>query len=192
MTDLSFDEMWECILACDRTYDGQFFTAVKTTKIYCRPSCRSRKPKKSNVEFYQDIGQVEAAGYRPCKRCQPEIEHSPHIMLVRSVIAYLLQHYKERLQLRDISDHIGISSYYLERVFKEETGETPRIYLEKIRMDKAVYLLKSSDLTNLEICNRIGFHSPSNFYKVFRKYHHCSPTEFRDVTDKQQRREVKA
>jgi len=50
--NLSFEEMWEKIIACDKTYDGIFYTAVKTTKIYCRPSCRSRKPKKVNVEFY--------------------------------------------------------------------------------------------------------------------------------------------
>lgn len=82
---LSFEEMWEKIIACDKKYDGLFFTAVKTTKIYCRPSCRSRKPKKINVEFYTNIEAVENAGYRACKRCQPEVEHSPHIELVQSV-----------------------------------------------------------------------------------------------------------
>lgn len=180
MIDLSFEEMWERIVACDRMYDGQFYTAVKTTKIYCRPSCRSRKPKKCNVEFYDRMDQVEAAGYRPCKRCQPEVEHSPHVALVQSVISYLLQHYRQRIVLQDIADHIGMSSYYLERVFKEETSETPHTYLEKIRMDKAGYLLKNTDLKNLEICYRVGFHSPSNFYKVFRKRQHCSPSEYRD------------
>ncbi|WP_025027878.1 bifunctional transcriptional activator/DNA repair enzyme AdaA [Caldalkalibacillus mannanilyticus] len=176
---LSFDEMWEIIIACDRTYDGLFFTAVKTTKIYCRPSCRSRKPKKTNVEFYFDMNEVEKAGYRACKRCQPEVEHSPHMELVQKVIAYLVNHYKQRLTLQDIANHVGVSPFYLERLFKQETSETPRTYLEKIRIDKAGHLLRSTNRTNLEICYEVGFQSPSNFYKAFRRITNCSPSEFR-------------
>ncbi len=177
--NLSFEEMWERIMACDSKYDGLFFTAVKTTKIYCRPSCRSRKPKKVNVEFYQDIKAVEEAGYRPCKRCQPEIELSPHIEVVRNIITFLVNNYKQNLKLKDISESVGLSPYYLERLFKQETSETPRTYLEKIRIDKAGHLLKSTTLTNLEICYEVGFQSPSNFYKAFRNLKDCSPSEYR-------------
>ncbi|MFY4775738.1 bifunctional transcriptional activator/DNA repair enzyme AdaA [Metabacillus sp. RGM 3146] len=177
--DFSFDEMWEKVVACDRKYDGLFFTAVKTTKIYCRPSCRSRMPKKGNVEFYFNMKEAEKAGYRACKRCQPEVEHSPNVSLVQNVIAFLVKNYKQKLTLQDISNHIGVSPYYLERLFKEETAETPRTYLEKIRVDKAAHLLKTTDLTNLEVCYEVGFHSPSNFYKVFRRFKECSPSEFR-------------
>lgn len=180
-TNLSFDEMWEKIIACDKTYDGIFFTAVITTKIYCRPSCRSRKPKKENVEFYHDINEVEKAGFRACKRCQPNVEHSPHIGLVKNVITFLVNHYKQKLVLQDVANHVGVSSYYLERLFKQETSETPRTYLEKIRVDKAAHLLKTTDRTNLEICYEVGFQSPSNFYKVFRRLNNCSPTEYRNL-----------
>jgi AraC family transcriptional regulator of adaptative response / methylphosphotriester-DNA alkyltransferase methyltransferase len=183
--NLSFEEMWEKIIACDRKYDGLFFTAVKTTKIYCRPSCRSRKPKKVNVEFFNDINEVEKAGFRACKRCQPESEHSPHIGIVRNVIAFLVNHYKQKVELQDIANHVGVSSYYLERLFKQETSETPRNYLEKIRVDKAAHLLKSTDRTNLEICYEVGFQSPSNFYKVFRRLKNCSPSEYRNFLSKE-------
>nr|WP_312474039.1 Ada metal-binding domain-containing protein [Neobacillus sp.] len=179
--NLSFDEMWEKIINCDRTYDGLFFTAVKTTKIYCRPSCRSRKPKKINVEFYHDIKEVEKAGFRACKRCQPEVDHSPHIGLVRNVNSFLVNHYREKLVLQDIANHVGVSPFYLERLFKQETSETPRTYLEKIRIDKAAYLLRSTDRTNLEICFEIGFQSSSNFYKAFRRLKNCSPSEYRNL-----------
>lgn len=177
--NLSFEEMWEKIIACDRKYDGLFFTAVKTTKIYCRPSCRSRKPKKVNVAFYYDIDEVEAAGFRPCKRCRPEVEHSPHIEVVQNSVSFLVNHYKQNVVLKDIADYVGLSPYYLERIFKQETAETPRMYLEKIRVDKAAHLLKSTKLSNLEICYEAGFQSPSNFYKVFRSQHNCSPSEYR-------------
>ncbi|WP_410770350.1 bifunctional transcriptional activator/DNA repair enzyme AdaA [Fontibacillus sp. BL9] len=180
--NLSFDEMWEKIIACDPTYDGLFYTAVKTTKIFCRPSCRSRKPKKENVEFYYDIRQVEQAGFRACKRCQPEVVHSPHTGIITDTIQFLVNHYKQRLVLQDIADHVGISSFYLERLFKQETSETPRTYLEKIRIDKAAHLITSTNQTNLEICYEAGFQSPSNFYKAFRRLKHCSPNEYRTHT----------
>jgi AraC family transcriptional regulator, regulatory protein of adaptative response / methylphosphotriester-DNA alkyltransferase methyltransferase len=184
--NFSFDEMWEKVIACDRSYDGLFFTAVKTTKIYCRPSCRSRKPKKRNVEFYLVMSEAEKAGYRACKRCQPEAEHSPHEALVRSVMVYLAENYKVNLTLEDISSHIGVSPYYLERLFKKETLETPRTYLEKIRIDKAAFLLKSTGLTNLDICYEVGFQSPSNFYRVFRRMKNCTPSEYRNRVSKEE------
>jgi AraC family transcriptional regulator, regulatory protein of adaptative response / methylphosphotriester-DNA alkyltransferase methyltransferase len=176
----SFEEMWEKILDCDRSYDGLFYTAVKTTKIYCRPSCRSRKPKKKNVEFYAEMVEAEQAGYRACKRCQPEAEHSPNETLVRTVMLYLAEHYRINLTLEDLSTQIGVSPFYLERLFKKETQETPRTYLEKIRIDKAAFLLKSTGLTNLDICYEVGFQSPSNFYRVFRERKNCTPSEYRN------------
>ncbi|MGG1484946.1 Ada metal-binding domain-containing protein [Peribacillus castrilensis] len=182
--NLSFEEMWEKIIACDPKYDGLFFTAVKTTKIYCRPSCRSRKPKKINVKFYHDIDEVEKAGFRACKRCQPEVDDSPKMGLVRDVIAFLVNQYNQKVELKDIANHVGVSSYYLERLFKKETLETPRSYLEKIRVDKAAYLLTSTSRTNLEICLEVGFQSPSNFYKVFRRMKNCSPSEYRNLNHK--------
>ncbi|WP_342415049.1 Ada metal-binding domain-containing protein [Paenibacillus sp. FSL R10-2782] len=179
--NLSFEEMWEKIMACDRKYDGLFFTAVKTTRIYCRPSCRSKKPKKVNVEFYDDIDTVEKAGFRACKRCQPHMDHSPYIRLVQTVVTFLVNHYKERLVLQNIADYAGVSPFYLDRIFKQETSETPRTYLEKIRVDKAAYLLKSTERANLEICYETGFQSPSNFYKAFRCLKQCSPSEYRKL-----------
>ncbi|KGR76149.1 bifunctional transcriptional activator/DNA repair enzyme AdaA [Ureibacillus sinduriensis] len=182
---LTFEEMWEKIIDCDSKYDGLFFTAVKTTKIYCRPSCRSRKPKKINVDFYYDIQEVESAGFRACKRCQPAADLSPNTELVRKVTAFLVNQYKQKLELRDISNHVGISTFYLERLFKKETSETPRTYLEKIRVDKAAYLLKNTGQTNLEICYEVGFQSPSSFYKVFRRLKNCSPSEYRSQIRKE-------
>lgn len=177
--NLSFEEMWDKIIACDQKYDGLFFTAVKTTKIYCRPSCKSRKPKKINVDFYFDRKEVEEAGFRACKRCQPEVEHSPNVQHIREITSHLVNHYKQQLLLKDIADHVGLSPFYLERLFKQETGDTPRSYLEKIRVDKAAHLLQSTTQTNLEICFEVGFQSPSNFYRVFRRWKNCSPSEYR-------------
>lgn len=179
----SFDEMWGKVIACDRKYDGLFYTGVKTTKIYCRPSCRSRKPKKINVEFYSTMAEAEAKGFRACKRCQPKTEYAPDEELTRQVMAYLSANYRKSISLQNIADHIGMSPSYLERVFKQETSETPRTCLERIRIDKAAQLLKRTSLSNLEVCFASGFQSPSNFYKSFRKLKAHSPQEFRKLSE---------
>ncbi|ANU09589.1 methylphosphotriester-DNA alkyltransferase [Planococcus antarcticus DSM 14505] len=179
----SFDEMWKKVMACDRKYDGLFYTAVKTTKIFCRPSCRSRKPKKINVDFYSTIEEAEARGFRACKRCQPETEYSPDEELTRKVMAFLAGNYRENISLQDMANHVGMSPSYLERVFKQETSETPHSSLEKIRIDKAVQLLKRTSLSNLEVCFETGFQSPSNFYKIFLKIKAHSPYEFRKLSE---------
>lgn len=176
---LTFDEKWDKVLACDATYDGQFYTAVKTTKIYCRPSCRSRKPKKQNVDFYRTRKEAEASGFRPCKRCQPEVEKSPHHALVQDVTAFLLEHHKSKLRLEQIAAHVQLSPFHVERVFTRATGQTPRQILERIRIDKASYLLRTTDASNLSICYEAGFQTSSNFYRVFRQVKGCTPSEYR-------------
>ncbi|ARU60148.1 adenosine deaminase [Tumebacillus avium] len=178
--NLSFAEMFEKIIACDSSYDGLFYTAVKTTKIYCRPSCKARKPKQVNVQFYYTVPEVEQAGYRACKRCQPTRDMTPQMALITSAMAFLVEHYKQKLVLQDIAASVGVSPFHLERLFKQLTSETPRAYLEKYRVDKAAHLIANSTLTNLEICYEVGFQSPSNFYKAFRRIKQCSPGEYRE------------
>lgn len=181
-TRFTFEEMWDKIMACDRAYDGLFYTAVKTTKIYCRPSCRSRKPKKENVEFCATIAEAESRGFRACKRCQPKTQHSPNEGLVQQVVGFLTANHQGQLKLESVAAHVGLSPSYLDRVFKQETSETPRSLLEKIRVDKASHLLKHTDKSNLEICFEVGFQSTSHFYKAFRRAKGVSPSEYRKMT----------
>jgi AraC family transcriptional regulator of adaptative response/methylated-DNA-[protein]-cysteine methyltransferase len=69
---LTDDQCWQAVCARDASHDGHFVFAVRTTGIFCRPSCRSRRPLRENVGFYPDADTAQAAGFRPCKRCQPE------------------------------------------------------------------------------------------------------------------------
>lgn len=166
-------------MACDRSYDGLFYTAVKTTGIYCRPSCRSRKPKKINVEFYSSQQEAINHGYRAYKRCQPDAGLSPNTEVVREVALFLAAHYRKPLRLAEIADHAGLTPSYLDRLFKQETGDTPLAYLKKIRVDKAAHLIEYSGLSNLDICYEAGFQSPSNFYKAFKTIKQLSPGDYR-------------
>ncbi|HET7579137.1 MAG TPA: Ada metal-binding domain-containing protein [Bacillales bacterium] len=178
--ELSFDEMVAIYNACDSSYDGIFFTAVKTTGIYCRPSCKSRPPKRENVTFYQTSEEAENAGFRPCKRCRPDKVHfDPKKELITEAKAYINQHYKEKLTLEKVARHVGASSYYLGRLFKQETSETPRTYLEKLRVDRAEILLKTTDLPILDICYESGFQNPSSFYQAFRRWKPYQPGQYR-------------
>ena len=181
-TGFTFEEMWEKIIACDRNYDGLFYTAVKTTKIYCRPSCRSRKPKKVNVEFFATTKEAESRGFRACKRCQPETEHSPNAEVAQRVVSFLTANHQRKLNLEEVAANAGLSPSHLDRVFKQETSETPRSFLEKIRVDKAAHLLKHTHKTNLEICFEVGFQSTSHFYKAFRQSKGLAPSEYRKMT----------
>ncbi|QDP42259.1 methylphosphotriester-DNA--protein-cysteine methyltransferase family protein [Radiobacillus deserti] len=171
--------MWNIFLKGNRTYDGLFYVAVKTTKIYCRPSCKSRKPKKQNVAFYLNRKEVERAGYRACKRCQPEVDRSPQEKIVQQAVLYLMNHMNETVTLEKVAEHVGVSPFHLERIFKQEMCTTPRTYLEKMRIEKAIHLLEHTSKTNLDICYEVGFNSPSSFYKVFKKRVSLSPHAYR-------------
>lgn len=79
-----------------------------------------KEAEKINVKFYHDIDEVEKAGFRACKRCQPEVDDSPKMGLVRDIIAFLVNQYNQKVELKDIANHVGVSSYYLERLFKRK------------------------------------------------------------------------
>lgn len=177
---LSYEEMWERFMACDRSCDGSFYALVKTTGIYCRPSCRSRKPKRENVKFAATREQALLEGYRACKRCQPDASCPPELELVNKARSFLMTHYKRKLTLNEVAEAAGVSPFYLERLFKKETSETPRAFLDRIRIDKASRLLLTTGDSNLQIGYETGFPSPSHFYKVFRRIMGCSPSEFRN------------
>lgn len=176
----SFNDMVKIANSCDDSYDGLFFYAVKTTGIFCRPSCKSRIPNKENITFFQTSEEAKRAGFRPCKRCQPDMMHfDPKMDIINDTKTYIQGHYTENLTLNQIAQNIGISSYYLGRLFKENTSRTPRSYLENIRVRKAVHLLKTTDLSIIDICYEVGFQSASSFYHAFQKQTQYTPQEYR-------------
>ncbi|GIN74232.1 AraC family transcriptional regulator [Bacillus sp. J14TS2] len=180
-TKLSFNEMMKIANNCDDSYDGLFFYAVKTTGIFCRPSCKSRNPNKENITFFQTAEDARIAGFRPCKRCQPDmIKFDPIMDIINDTKAYIQRHYTEKLTLKQIAQNIGISPYHLGRIFKKHTSRTPRSYLENIRVSKAIHLLKNLDLSIMDICYEVGFQSYSSFYHAFQKQTQYSPQQYRN------------
>jgi len=115
--------------------DGTFVFAVRSTRIYCNPSCPSRRPSSKLIEFYNTPADAEEHGFRPCKRCRPEENLTPRTSnLVKQICEYVDENLKESLTLRTIGSRFGVSQYYLHRIFKRVTGMTLHDYVEARRL----------------------------------------------------------
>lgn len=124
------EEFWRAVVSRDRRMDGQFVVAVKSTRIYCRPSCPARKPLRKNVTFFALPEAAEQAGFRACKRCRPQdsLFSDPQVEMVRRVCQYVRENPTNSLELAELSSHAGVSAFHLQRTFKSIMGVSPREY----------------------------------------------------------------
>lgn len=119
---------WQQVLKRDAHADGQFFYAVKSTRIYCRPSCPSRRPAKKNVSFFPTSAAAEQAGYRPCKRCEPDRaipRPDPQAAVIAAATQYLTEHAAERTRLDDLAKATGVGRLTILRGFRRVLGVSP-------------------------------------------------------------------
>ncbi|GEL77080.1 bifunctional transcriptional activator/DNA repair enzyme AdaA [Tenuibacillus multivorans] len=179
--DISKETMWEATITCDSAYDGLFFYAVKTTGIFCRPSCKSKVPNSENVSFFGDAANAQKAGYRPCKRCRPDLKsktYDPFGSIIEDTMQIIEKNYEQKMSFDEIATKVGVSRFHLNRLFKDRTGYTPLMYLEKIRINKAKDLLLSTTLNSTEIGYQIGYQSISSFYNAFKRHTGLTPSQF--------------
>jgi AraC family transcriptional regulator of adaptative response/methylated-DNA-[protein]-cysteine methyltransferase len=129
-------ELWNAVLSRDASRDGSFVFAVRSTGIYCRPSCPARRPGREQVSFFQVPEAAEQAGFRACRRCHPRRAQTgdPQIDLVRRICHAIDEHNEERLTLKTLSTEAGVSAHHLQRTFKSVMGITPRQYAESRRL----------------------------------------------------------
>jgi AraC family transcriptional regulator, regulatory protein of adaptative response / methylated-DNA-[protein]-cysteine methyltransferase len=120
-------ERWAAVLARDRR--SNFFYGVETTRIYCRPSCPSRRPSVSSVTFFDSPADAEQAGFRPCLRCTPR-GPEPRSHLVTDVCRFIDANIERRITLPELSEFAGLSPFHLQREFKSELGISPREYAD--------------------------------------------------------------
>jgi AraC family transcriptional regulator of adaptative response/methylated-DNA-[protein]-cysteine methyltransferase len=133
------EQRWAIWEAKDARYDGQFFVAVRTTGVYCRPSCPAR-PLRKNVVFFETADAAEAAGFRPCKRCHPRAERLPAEHLTARVTAFIAEHGHARLDA--LSAETGYSPFHLQRVFKQNVGVSPLQFAKARRAQQLKHKLK--------------------------------------------------
>ncbi len=180
MKRLSEATMWQALLDCDPSYDGQFFYAVKTVGAYCRPSCKSRAPLRKNVLYFQTAAEAEQAGLRPCKRCRPDLEkYNPAARLAGQAKKLIDGHFDKRARLQADLKHLGISQSHLAVVFRQHYGLTPVQYLGHVRERRACALLENTSMPITDIAATIGFESLASFYAFFKKQTGTSPAKFR-------------
>jgi AraC family transcriptional regulator of adaptative response/methylated-DNA-[protein]-cysteine methyltransferase len=132
---------WACVQARDKKADGTFFYAVRTTGVFCRPSCAARAARREHVTFTKTAAEAEAAGYRPCRRCHPLAAEGrdPHTSLMQDMAAYIVAHAGEALPLARLADQAGMSPFHFQRRFTAVIGVSPKAYqaAERLRAFKA-------------------------------------------------------
>ena len=183
---LTYDEkeFYRAHLSRDLRFDGKFFVAVKTTKIYCRPICPARKAQLKNLEFFIHKAQAEEAGYRPCLRCRPETAPGSPAWLGTSTTVQRAIRMMDSLALEDLSmtrlaERLGISERWLRELFQKQVGANPQSILMSKKLDVARYLLDSSSLSITEIALSSGFQSIRRFNVAFKARFQKTPSAFR-------------
>src|ERR687898_2607067 len=172
------DNRWQAVVDRDRGLDGEFFFAVSTTGIYCRPSCPARRPRPEHVRFFADSAAAERAGFRACRRCRPKSGLSPHEELVARATTWLDAHIEERVTLPRLASALGVSPGHLQRTFTRVTGVSPRIYAAARRLEAAKSRLRDgADVTSALYAS--GYGSSSRFYAQVRSALGMTPTSYK-------------
>lgn len=159
------DPRWRAVLAQEREADGSFVYAVISTGIYCRPSCGARRPRRENVRFFPNAEAARKAGFRPCRRCHPDIP--AQASRAEIAVAEALRQIEESPELPDfaaIAAAIGFSRHHFHRLFRRETGLTPGEYYRNLKKRRIVDALeKGKDVTSA--IHEAGYGSTSRFYE---------------------------
>ena len=180
---LDFEICSSARLARDRRFDGRFFTAVKTTGIFCRPICPARPPLERNVTYYASAAEAVDAGYRPCLRCRPDAAPgSPAWGLVSTTVQRALQLMRSEREAQSIevlAERLGVTSRYLRRLFAEHLGVSPLAVWQAERALFAFGLLRDTNLPIADIAYEAGFNSLRRFNGVFKQIYQRTPSEVR-------------
>lgn len=153
---------WAAFSVRDRNADGRFVVAVKTTGIYCKPSCPARHPRRENVAFYAEPAEARAAGFRACLRCKPDEVGRDRIAVARAIA--LIEAAEEAIPLDELAARVGYAPHHFHRLFKRATGVTPAAYARGLRARAAAEALKK-DTSVTEAIYEAGYSAPSRFYE---------------------------
>lgn len=177
----SSDELrWAAVTKRDRAADGQFFYSVRTTGVYCRPSCAARLARRDNVAFHATTADAERAGFRPCKRCKPGQPSMVEQYAAKVAEACrLIEDSDEAPKLDALAQAAGLSRYHFHRIFKAVTGVTPKTYATAHRGERVREQLMSSNSVTQAIYDS-GFNSNGRFYAQSTQLLGMSPTDFRE------------
>ena len=177
---ISDDDAWRAVAARDARFDGRFVTAVRSTGIFCRPSCSARHPLRKNVQFFATPADAEAAGFRACLRCKPTqttLEPSSTAAVARAR-EFLDAHSGETVSLRTLARRADLSPSHLQRSFKQLLGVSPKEYQDARRVRKLKSRLRAGDTVS-RATYEAGFGSSSRVYERADELLGMTPASFR-------------
>jgi len=179
------ESRWRQVLTRDKASDGEFFYAVRTTGVYCRPSCPSRRGKRENVQFFDTVEAAERAGFRPCMRCKPNMaatldaqNNARHADMVAAACRYI-EAEEEMPELEDIARAVGASASHFHRLFKAFTGMTPKEYSDAHRGRKVRSALEAQHTSVTNAIYEAGYNSSSRFYEASDKVLGMKPSSYK-------------
>lgn len=179
-TETELDPRWQSVVDRDAGADGSFVFAVRTTGVYCRPSCPSRRAKPGNVSFHDTPGAAEAAGFRPCLRCHPKGRSAAEANAeIIAEACRIIETSEDLPKLDDLAARVGFSSHHFHRQFKAITGLTPREWGAAHRARKVRAELRDKETTVTEAIYDAGFNANSRFYETSNDVLGMTPTAFR-------------
>lgn len=177
---LTEDEMWQAVAGNRIDFDGTFYYAVRTTGIFCKPSCTSRMPDRANTTFFVTIDEAVQAGFRACKRCRPDLpSYRPLEDLAAKARCLIERHAGDRQLLARELASLGISQRRLDQVFRQIYGSSAARYTSQVRMQQARDMLADPGRSATDVALSSGFESLSAFLACFRQHCGGTPREYR-------------
>ena len=184
------DACYLALKARDARFDGRFFTGVTSTGIYCRPVCGVRTPQRENCRFFNHAANAESAGFRPCRRCRPELAPNSVVWSIQDASS-ILTHQAARLldepeawgdsalSVQSLAARLGVSDRHLRRMFEARLGVSPMQYLQTRRLLTAKQLLTDTDLPMMQVALVSGYASVRRFNAAFVAHYRLNPTQLR-------------
>ena len=178
VTDSASDEeAWAAFERRDRNWDGRVIGAVKTTGIYCKPSCPARRPKREHVEFFSDAASARVAGYRACMRCRPDDIGRDRQAVAKAV--RLIEQSEEPPNLTDLAAEVGYAPHHFQRIFTRDVGVSPAAYARALRVNRAREALGENGSVT-DAIYEAGYSGPSRFYADAKERLGMTPSAWRD------------
>ena len=177
MKTIDENQAWTAFERRDRSWDGRVIGAVRTTGIYCKPSCPARRPRRENVEFFVDAEAARAAGYRPCLRCKPDEVGRDRGAVARAI--RLIEQAEEAPSLAELAAAVGYAPHHFQRLFTRDVGVSPAQYARALRARRAQTELKE-DKSVTEAIYDSGYSAPSRFYADAKERLGMTPSAWRD------------
>jgi AraC family transcriptional regulator, regulatory protein of adaptative response / DNA-3-methyladenine glycosylase II len=179
---------YQAALSRDARFDGCFFTCVTTTRIYCRPVCRVKAPRRENCRFVAHAAQAESAGYRPCMRCRPELaphsliwstQDASHTLALQAARLWDDAGHVDMPSVAQVAERLGVSDRHLRRIFEKHLGVSPVQYLQTRRLLCAKQLLTDTRMPVSDVAIASGFGSLRRFNTAFMQHYRLAPTRLR-------------